>query len=299
MSFTLFDPSQINGILKLTGGTLTGILNMGSNKITNLANGTVSTDAINLSQLTANGTVNSGTAGQLAYYPSTGTAVSGSTPLTVSSNVLSISGGNAGLTLATGNTTSAWLTLTTAAYNYTLTLANNGQVQLRDVTNSKNAWYYDPTIGIGTTVFDSAINATGGISMSSSKITGLANGTASTDAVAFGQLPSQTGTITNWVVYTPTYGGLGTVTNSHIFWRRIGDTIEIRGSFATGTPTATAASISLPNSNVADNSGKIPSVQVCGYAVATTQPGVPVDLVLSANNGSFYFGLLSSGGNAL
>ena len=29
MSFTLFDPSQINGILKLTGGTLTGILNMG------------------------------------------------------------------------------------------------------------------------------------------------------------------------------------------------------------------------------------------------------------------------------
>ena len=88
MSFTLFDPSQINGILKLTGGTLTGILNMGSNKITNLANGTVSTDAINLSQLTANGTVNSGTQYQMAYYAATGTAVSGDSRLTTDSTGL-------------------------------------------------------------------------------------------------------------------------------------------------------------------------------------------------------------------
>jgi|SRR5665213_1091924 len=50
MAFTLFDASQINGVLKLVGGTLAGILNMGANKITNLANGTASTDAMAFGQ---------------------------------------------------------------------------------------------------------------------------------------------------------------------------------------------------------------------------------------------------------
>lgn len=39
--------------LALTGGTMSGAINMGSQQITNLANGTASTDAINLSQLNA------------------------------------------------------------------------------------------------------------------------------------------------------------------------------------------------------------------------------------------------------
>jgi hypothetical protein len=51
MAFTLFDASQINGVLKLVGGTLAGILNMGANKITGLANGTVSTDAVAFGQV--------------------------------------------------------------------------------------------------------------------------------------------------------------------------------------------------------------------------------------------------------
>jgi hypothetical protein len=51
MAFTLFDASQINGVLKLVGGTLAGILNMGANKITGLANGTTSTDAVAFGQV--------------------------------------------------------------------------------------------------------------------------------------------------------------------------------------------------------------------------------------------------------
>lgn len=42
-----------NEDLPLSGGTLSGILNMGSNKITNLANGTSSADAVNFGQLSS------------------------------------------------------------------------------------------------------------------------------------------------------------------------------------------------------------------------------------------------------
>ena len=42
---------QLNGKLSTSGGTMSGALNMGSKKITNLAAGTSSTDAANLGQL--------------------------------------------------------------------------------------------------------------------------------------------------------------------------------------------------------------------------------------------------------
>lgn len=42
---------QLNGKLSTSGGTMSGALNMGSNKITNLAAGTASTDAVTYAQL--------------------------------------------------------------------------------------------------------------------------------------------------------------------------------------------------------------------------------------------------------
>jgi hypothetical protein len=53
--------------------------------------------------------------------------------------------------------------------------------------------------------------------------------------------------ITDWISYTPTFAGLGTVTNIDFYYRRVGDTLEIYGSGTTGTVTATTASISLPS----------------------------------------------------
>jgi hypothetical protein len=53
--------------------------------------------------------------------------------------------------------------------------------------------------------------------------------------------------ITDWTSYTPTFAGLGTVTNIDFYYRRVGDTLEIYGSGTTGTVTATTASISLPS----------------------------------------------------
>lgn len=48
-----------------------------------------------------------------------------------------------------------------------------------------------------------------------------------------------------WVSYTPTYTNLGTVTNIQARSRRVGDSLQIMGSFTTGTPAGATCSISL------------------------------------------------------
>ena len=51
-----------------------------------------------------------------------------------------------------------------------------------------------------------------------------------------------------WTAYTPTLSaGFGTVSNRSFFWRRVGDSIEVRGSFTCGVVTAAVGSISIPS----------------------------------------------------
>ena len=59
--------------------------------------------------------------------------------------------------------------------------------------------------------------------------------------------------ITDWQRYVPAYTNLGTVTSSEISWRRVGDSIELMGSFVTGTPVAATCSITLPAGLTVDN----------------------------------------------
>ena len=56
--------------------------------------------------------------------------------------------------------------------------------------------------------------------------------------------------VTNWETYTPAITGFGTVTNSNLQWRRVGDTLKIRGSWTGGSNTGTAR-IPFPNGVVA------------------------------------------------
>lgn len=62
------------------------------------------------------------------------------------------------------------------------------------------------------------------------------------------QVITQGTPVTDWTSYTPTFAGLGTVTGIDFKWRRVGDSIQIKGAATTGTPTATTASFTLPNS---------------------------------------------------
>jgi len=53
--------------------------------------------------------------------------------------------------------------------------------------------------------------------------------------------------VTDWISYTPTFTGFGTVSVQNSRYRRIGDSIEVESTFTAGTPTAVTAKVSLPN----------------------------------------------------
>ena len=86
----------------------------------------------------------------------------------------------------------------------------------------------------------------------------------------------------DWITYTPTFSaGFGTVTNAVGYWRRIGDTISVRGSCTTGTVAGSVASISLPTVVTSINTSKL-SIS----ANTTSNPG--------NNVGSFATGLANA-----
>jgi len=68
----------------------------------------------------------------------------------------------------------------------------------------------------------------------------------------------------DWTSYTPTFTGLGTPTSVEFAHRRVGDTLEIRGKYTSGTSTATEARISLPAGLTSADTTKIPSLRMCG-----------------------------------
>jgi hypothetical protein len=59
--------------------------------------------------------------------------------------------------------------------------------------------------------------------------------------------------ITEWQSYTPTLQGFGTPSTMSVYWRRVGGTVEIQGSFTAGTTTAVEARMSLPPGLVIDS----------------------------------------------
>lgn len=73
--------------------------------------------------------------------------------------------------------------------------------------------------------------------------------------------------ISGWTAYTPTYTGLGTVTNSDCYYRLVGDELQVMAKFTVGTTTATEARVSFPT-GFTSSATKIPSgVSVCGSLI--------------------------------
>lgn len=69
--------------------------------------------------------------------------------------------------------------------------------------------------------------------------------------------------VTPWVAYTPAFTGFGTVSGVEFFSRRVGDTLQVKGKFTSGTSTAVEARVNLGFDGVAGglttSSTKIPS----------------------------------------
>lgn len=79
-----------------------------------------------------------------------------------------------------------------------------------------------------------------------------------------------------WTAYTPTVTGLGTVTEVDFFWKRIGDSMHVRGSFKAGTASATQVTVTLANSAVVDSAkiGTTRSTKIMGHVVGNVSTSV-------------------------
>lgn len=60
--------------------------------------------------------------------------------------------------------------------------------------------------------------------------------------------------MTDWVSYTPTTTGWGTPTSVSVYYRRVGDSIQVNANLKLGTTTATDATLSLPTGLLIDTS---------------------------------------------
>ena len=63
--------------------------------------------------------------------------------------------------------------------------------------------------------------------------------------------------------YTPTFTGFGTASSIAFTWRRVGDRIQIRGRWTSGTSTGTEARVTVP-SGITTDSAKIVNIQLVG-----------------------------------
>jgi len=92
-----------------------------------------------------------------------------------------------------------------------------------------------------------------------------------------------------WVAYTPTFAGFGTPTSVNVFSRRVGDSLQLRGTLSTGTVTATIASITLgyngTNANVSLDTGKVASgiTHIGQWASGTTTNNYQDNVLVDAS----------------
>jgi hypothetical protein len=100
--------------------------------------------------------------------------------------------------------------------------------------------------------------------------------------------------MTDWQAYTPTLTGFGTATNVQFQWRRVGDNVEVRGKFTSGTSTATEARATLPSVTSADT-GKIPSIQLVGTGSSSVTASNLRTVLIEPSVGYVTFGIASAG----
>lgn len=98
-----------------------------------------------------------------------------------------------------------------------------------------------------------------------------------------------------WTAYTPTFTGFGTVSTFNFRHRRIGDTLEIDGTFTIGTSTSTEQRISFPNSLI--SSSAISTLEYAGEMNTSSNLGSIFKLLVlkEASVGYMTFGAEASG----
>lgn len=71
-----------------------------------------------------------------------------------------------------------------------------------------------------------------------------------------------------WTAYTPTFQGLGSVTNIECFQSRVSQNLKVQCKFTSGTATAVEARLGLPSGLTSADTSVIPSIRMAGGKVS-------------------------------
>lgn len=308
-AWVLLNPSaSVAGYLPLAGGTLTGTLisaPSGANAIVYL-NSPSSSFRSELAFQRAGAThfelfENNDATGDIVGYVTDNSAVSRLAIQMVRASGAVIFGN----TITAVNSIDGYTTTATAAGTTTLIVASNEQQYFTGTSTQTVVLPVASTLTLGQT-YRIVNNSTGKVTVQSSgantiKVMGgtlitLAPGAPGTELIVTCILTSGTGTAswdyeyrtptTDWVSYTPTFTNLGTATSIFVESRRVGDTLQVRGKFTTGTVVASEVRVSLgfngTDGNVTTDSTKVPSVQISGIWQGTSPSGQGCTLADSA-----------------
>lgn len=192
--------------------------------------------------------------------------------------------------------------------NFSGTSSNSFGVAVYDVTNS--AWIQPA--GVFNLVQNSGVGLCSGTFQTSSNSTSYrlviynANATAGAITMYFDdffvgpQITAAGAAISDWTSYTPTLGGFGTPTSVNFIYRRVGDSLQIRGRFTAGTLTAATASISLPNGLSTADTTRIPGTTTVGdYTRNINSSYNGGRIITNANQTTLNFGNYVAGGTAI
>ena len=101
-----------------------------------------------------------------------------------------------------------------------------------------------------------------------------------------------------WVSYTPTFTGFGTVSSVNMVSRRVGDSLEVQGTFVAGTVTAVTGKMTLgfggtdQNVTIDNTAGKVGAARQVGTWTASFNGGTGF-LIATANNNYVNFSAVS------
>jgi hypothetical protein len=266
------------------------------------------------------GNAESGTTGWIAYangaaVPTTGTGgsptltflQSGSAPLRGTYSFLTTPG-------ALGNGAAYVFTISDADKAKILNISFDFAVSATTATGDYQVWIYDVTNS--TLIQPSGYQLIGGVaginykhiatfqtasnSNSYRLLIHQAVATSTTlklDNITVGpQVVEYGAPVTDWVSYTPTFGGFGTATGINFWWKRSGDSISIRGKWTAGTTTGAFATVSLPSGMTIDIT-RNPTRREVGTTTYWATSGQDWAVMAAGGDSAFTFGGKSGASN--
>ena len=292
--------TQLNNKLSLSGGTMTGDINLGTHKITNLGTPTSNTDAATKSYVdTAVANVSGGVSG--AYLPLTGGTMSGeismgnnkitniSTP-TQNTDAVNKQYVDTQITSAQPNITGAASSIITSNLTASRALVSdtNGKVAVSAVTSTELGYLDGVTSNVQTQLNGKAATnhthsylplsggtLSGALSLNNNKITNLATPTSNSDAVNKSYVDTAIAGVSGGITgaYLPLSGGTMT-----------GD-INLNSNKVTGLPVPTTSSDAATKSYVDTQVSSKQNTITGGASTITTSNLTASRVLVSDNNG--------------